>query len=175
VSDGYLGAEDKLILAYRYSSIPSGQFTEEIKDTISTKHAELERDITTVYKQRAVLEDRLKDLNLSSDEEAAEGEGKVEALGQLNEQFTGLRASQDLLKKLLSKFVVQNSGFQAQTINGGVTEISFGRGGIVWGDGNSGFQARTINGGDIVWGDGNLGFQAGTINGGVSRLTFGGK
>jgi hypothetical protein len=158
VSDGYLGAEDKLILAYRYSSIPSGQFTEGIKDTISTKHAELERGITIVNKQLVVLEYKLNDLNLSSDEEAAEVEGKVEVLGQLDEQLKGLKSSQDLLKELLSKIVVWNSGFQAQTINGGVNGIIFGTGG---------------NG--IVGADGNSGFQAGTINGGVWGLVFGGK
>ncbi|OBT59842.1 hypothetical protein VE03_10685 [Pseudogymnoascus sp. 23342-1-I1] len=145
-------------IAKLYSSMSNGQFTEEIKEMISTKRAELGSGSTTVYKQLIVLEDRLNDLNLSSDEEAAEVEGKTEALGQLKEQLIGLKASQDLLKELLSQIVVRNSGFQAQTINGGVNGIIFGRGG---------------NG--IVSADGNSGFQAGTINGGVSHLFFGGK
>ncbi|KAG4427664.1 hypothetical protein IFR05_016852 [Cadophora sp. M221] len=135
------------IISITNLSIPKNQITKKIKETISTMRAKLESGITTVDKQLIVLEDKLEDLNLSSDEEVAEGEGKVEALEQLKEQLGGLRASQKLLNKLMAKFVVRNSGFQAETINGGVN----------------------------VWGDGNSGFQAGTINGGVSDLTFGGK
>ncbi|KAG4426906.1 hypothetical protein IFR05_017611, partial [Cadophora sp. M221] len=107
-------------MANLYSSIPNDQITEEIKETISTMRAELESGITTVDKQLIVLEDKLENLNLSSDEEVAEGEGKVEALEQLKEQLGGLRASQKLLNELMAKFVVRNSGFQAETINGGV-------------------------------------------------------
>ena len=87
-------------------------------------------------------------MNLSDDDEevATPAEGKTEALRQLEEEFKGVKASQKLLHELLSKsqeeavakaagnqsgsitvtFGAQNSGFQAGTINGGVSGTSFG-------------------------------------------------
>jgi hypothetical protein len=96
-----------------------------------------------------VLENKLEELNLSSDDDEGGGsrEGKTEALRQLEEEFKGVKASQKLLNELLSKsqeeavakaagnqsgsttvtFGAQNSGFQAGNINGGVSGITFGR------------------------------------------------
>ena len=87
-------------------------------------------------------------MNLSDDEEevAAPAEGKTEAMRQLEEEVKGLKASQKLLQELLSKsqddavaravgnqsssttvtFGAQNSGFQAGSIEGGVSGINFG-------------------------------------------------
>ncbi|KAH8651581.1 hypothetical protein BGZ60DRAFT_549842 [Tricladium varicosporioides] len=120
--------------------------TEEIKKTISTNHTEVKAAITTADRQLVVLESKLEELGLSSeDDEAAEfREGKTEALRQLEEELKGVKASQKLLNQLLPKsqeeavakaagnqsgsimitFGPQNSGIQAGTINGGVT---FGR------------------------------------------------
>lgn len=101
-------------------------------------------------KQLIVLENKLEELNVSSDdeEEAAErNEGRAEALLQLEEERKVVNASRKLLEELLSKlqeedvakavgnrsgstmvtFGTQNSGFQAGTIGGGVSGISFGR------------------------------------------------
>ena len=94
------------------------------------------------------MESKLEELNLSSDDDEAAGfrEGKLEALRQLEEELKAVEASQKLLNELLSKsqeesvakaagnhspsttvtFGDQNSGFQAGTINGGVSRISFG-------------------------------------------------
>ena len=99
-------------------------------------------------KQLIVLENKVKEINLSDDEEevATPVEGKTEALRQLEEEFKGVKASQKLLNELLSKsqeeavakaagnqsgsitvtFGAQNSGFQAGNINGGVSGINFG-------------------------------------------------
>jgi len=96
-----------------------------------------------------VLENKLEELNLSSDDDETAGsrEGKTEALRQLEEESKGVKASQKLLNELLSKsqeetvakaagnqsgpttvtFGAQNSGFQAGNINGGVSGITFGR------------------------------------------------
>jgi hypothetical protein len=96
-----------------------------------------------------VLENKVKEMNLSDDEEevAIQAKGKTEALRQLEEEFKGVKASQKLLNELLSKsqeetvakaagnqsvpttvtFGAQNSGFQAGNINGGVSGITFGR------------------------------------------------
>lgn len=95
-----------------------------------------------------MLENKLEELNLSSDNDDAAGssEGKTEALRQLEEELKGVKASQKLLNELLSKsqeeviakaagnqsgsitvtFGAQNSGFQAGNINGGVSGIHFG-------------------------------------------------
>jgi hypothetical protein len=95
-----------------------------------------------------VLENKLEELNLISDDDDAAGssEGKTEALRQLEEELKGVKASQKLLNELLSKsqeeavakaagnqsgsitvtFGAQNSGFQAGNINGGVSGIDFG-------------------------------------------------
>lgn len=155
-------------MPYRYSSISQSHITkEETRETIFAKHAEVKSAITTVFKQLVVLEDKLGELKLSSDDEVASSrEGKDETLQQLEVELLALQASQKLLNELLSKLLDQNSGFQAETINGGVSGINFG------GDGNSGFQTGTSG---VRWGDRNSGFQAGTINGGVSGITFGGK
>jgi hypothetical protein len=97
-----------------------------------------------------VLENKLEELNLSSDDEEAAGlkEDKAEALRQVEEERKALYASRKLLDELLSKaqeeaiakataaknqtqstavtFGNNNSGFQAGTINGGVRGIRFG-------------------------------------------------
>ena len=115
---------------------------------ISTKQAEVKSAITTADKQLVVVENKLEELNLSSDDEEAAGsrDGKPEALQQFKEELITVKASQKLLNELLSKsqeealakaagnqshsttvkFGNQNSGFQAGIINGGVSGISFG-------------------------------------------------
>jgi hypothetical protein len=52
-----------------------------------------------------MLENKLEELNLSSDDDEAAGfrDGKTEALRQLEEEFKGVKASQKLLNELLSK------------------------------------------------------------------------
>lgn len=95
-----------------------------------------------------VVENKLEELNLSSDDDDAAGssQGKDEVLQQLEEEFKGVKALQKLLNELLSKsqkeaiakvagnqtdlitvtFGPQNSGFQAGNINGGVNGMNFG-------------------------------------------------
>jgi len=139
----------KLIPFYRYSSIRHTHITEEIKKTISTKQTEIEGAITTADRQLIVLESRLEELNLSSDDQEATGstESNAEALQQLEEEREALNASRKVLDELLSKskeeavakaaaenqshsttatFGNQNSGFQAGSIYGSVSKISFG-------------------------------------------------
>lgn len=95
-----------------------------------------------------VVENKLEELNLSSDDDDAAGstQGKDQVLRQLEEELKGAKASQKLLNELLSKsqeeaiakaagnqtgsitvsFGAQNSGFQAGNINGGVSGMTFG-------------------------------------------------
>lgn len=137
-------------MPYRYSSVRNSHITEEIKKTISTKQAEVKGAITAANKQLVVLENKLEELDLSSDDEDAAGakEGKAEALRQLEEERKALDVSRRLLDELLSKSqeeaVARAAGNQDHS-----TSVKFG--------------------------DHNSGFQAGTISGGVSGIKFGGK
>lgn len=140
-------------IATLYVSVRHTHITEEIKNTISKKQAEVKGAMTTADKQLVVLKDQLEELSLSSDDdETAESrEGKTETLRQLEEELKAIKLSQKLLKELLFKsqeeavvkvaakaggdqnpsttvtFGGQNSGFQAGTINGAVSGLKFGR------------------------------------------------
>jgi hypothetical protein len=61
--------------------------TEEIKKTISAKQAEVQGAITTADRQLVVLENKLEELAVSSDDEETPtpAEGRAEALRQLEE------------------------------------------------------------------------------------------
>jgi peptidoglycan hydrolase CwlO-like protein len=135
-------------LTYRYSSVRNSHITEEIKNTISTKQDEVKGAIITTDKQLVVLENKLGELNLSSDDDDTATEGKAEALRQLEGEREALDAARKLLDELLAKAqeeaVAKVAGNQA-----GSTTVTFG--------------------------DHNSGFQAGNISGGVSGLSFGGK
>lgn len=94
------------------------------------------------------MDDKLEEMNVSSDEEEVAGnkEDKAGALRQLEEERKALDTTRKLLDELLSKtqeeavakaagaqshspnisFGNQNSGFEAGIINGGVSGISFG-------------------------------------------------
>jgi len=135
-------------VATLYSSVRHSHVTEEIKKTISIKQDEVNSAITTADRQLVVLENKLEELNLSSDDDDATGssQGKAEVLRQFEEELKGMKASQKLLNELLSKsqeeaiakvagnqtgsitvsFGAQNSGFQAGNINGGVSGMNFG-------------------------------------------------
>jgi hypothetical protein len=98
-------------------------------------------------RQLVVVEKKLEDLSLSSDDDdkARSSQGKDEVLRQLEEESKGAKASQKLLTKLLSKsqeeaiakaagvktgsftvsFGAQNSGYQIGNINGGVSGMNF--------------------------------------------------
>jgi hypothetical protein len=97
-----------------------------------------------------VLENKLEELNLSSDDDDAAGssEGKTEALRQLKEELKGVKASQKLLNELLSKSQEEAIAKAAGNQSGSIT---------------------------VTFGALNSGFQAGNINGGVNRVNFGGK
>ncbi|KAH7418769.1 hypothetical protein BKA64DRAFT_739149 [Cadophora sp. MPI-SDFR-AT-0126] len=134
-------------VATLYSSVRNSHVTEEIKKAISTKQDEVNGAITTADRQLVVLENKLEELNLSSDDDDATGL-KAEVLRQLEEELKGVKASQKLLNELLSKSKEEAIAKAAGNQTGSIT-VSFG--------------AQ------------NSGFQAGNINGGVSGMTFGGK
>jgi hypothetical protein len=112
---------------------------------MSLAQAEVKGAVSITNKQLVVLESKLEELKLSSDdeEEVSPKEGKAEILQQLGEERKALEASRTLLDELLSKaqedavaraaakgldspttitatFGNQNSGIQAGVINHGV-------------------------------------------------------
>ncbi|OBT39272.1 hypothetical protein VE00_10182 [Pseudogymnoascus sp. WSF 3629] len=144
VSNCRLTITSAVSIATLYISVRHSHITEEIKKTISTTQVEVKSAITTTDKQLVVLESKLEDMDLSDDDEAAgSGGDKSETLRQLEGELKAVKVSQKLLNELLSKsqeeavakaavpstkvtFGNQNSGFQAGTIIGGVSRISFG-------------------------------------------------
>ena len=123
--------------------------TGEIRKTISTAQTEIKGAIASKDRQLVVLEHRLEELNLSSDEEAENIESKAQALQQVEEERSTAKLSRKLLDELLSKSQEDAVAKAAAENKSGSTTVTFG--------------------------NNNLGFQAGTISGGVSNLTFGKK
>jgi hypothetical protein len=112
---------------------------------MSLVQVEIKGAVTTTAKQLVVLESKLEELNLSSDddEEAGTKEGKAEALQQLGEERKALEASRTLLDELSSKAqeeAVAKAAAKRQDSATTVTTVKFG-------DQNSGQQAGVINGG----------------------------
>jgi hypothetical protein len=97
-----------------------------------------------------VVENKLEELNLSSDDDdaASSGRGKDEVLRQIKEELKGTKASQKLLNELLSRSQEEAIAKAAGNQTGSIT---------------------------VTFGAQNSGFQAGNINGGVSGMKFGGK
>lgn len=60
--------EHKLILSYEYSFVRYSHIADAIRQTISTQQAEVKSAITIMDKQLLVLESKLKELTLSSDD-----------------------------------------------------------------------------------------------------------
>lgn len=137
--------------AYRYSSVRNSHLTEEIKNSISLKQNEVNGAITTTDNQLVVLQNRLEELELSSDEEEEimSARGKDEALQRMKNERDALDTSRKLLQELLVKSQEESVAKAALGSQDTSTKISFG--------------------------EKNSGFQAGIIHGAVSGLTFGGK
>jgi hypothetical protein len=121
---------------------------------MSLVQAEIKGAVTTTDKQLVVLESKLEELNLSSDddEEAGPKEGKAEAFQQLEEERKALGASRMLLEELLLKAqedAVAKAAAKSQD------------------------SSTTVN--TVTFGNQNSGQQAGVINGGVHGAVFGGR
>ncbi|KAF2030277.1 hypothetical protein EK21DRAFT_88978 [Setomelanomma holmii] len=136
-------------IATLYSSVRHTHITEDIRGTMSLVQAEMEGAVTTTNKQLVVLESKLEELNLSSDddEEASSREGKAEVLQQLEEERKALEVSRTLLNELLSKAqeeAVAKAAAKSQASSTTVTDVKFG-------NDNRGFQAAVNNGGNFSW------------------------
>jgi hypothetical protein len=96
---------------------------------MSLVQADIKSAVTTTAKQLLVLENKLDELNLSSDndEEAGPKEGKAEALQQLEEERKEIEASRTLLDELLLKAqeeAVAKAAAKAQNSSTTVTTVT---------------------------------------------------
>ncbi|KAF2022748.1 hypothetical protein EK21DRAFT_105632 [Setomelanomma holmii] len=130
-------------IATLYSSVRHTHITEDIRGTMSRFRAEVKGAVTTTNKQLVVLESKLEELNLSSedDEEAGSKEGKAEVLQQLEEERKALEASRTLLDELLLKAQEEAvSRAAAKALESSTTMTA------TFGDYNSGYQVGVHNG-----------------------------
>lgn len=133
----------------RYSSVRHTHITEDIRGTMSLVQAEIKGAVTITDKQLVVLESKLEELNLSSDddEEAGSKDGKAKALQQLEEERKAMEASRRLLDELLSKAQEEAVAKAAAKAPESSTTVT-----TKFGDYNSGVQAGVMNGGVVFKG-----------------------
>jgi hypothetical protein len=98
--------------------------------------------ITATHKQLAVLEHRMNEMNLSSDNEATAGseENKTESSRQLEQEREAVNASRRLLDELLAKA-------QEEAVARAATKSQSSSSTVRFGDHNSGMKVHTLNGG----------------------------
>ncbi|KAK8012069.1 ribonuclease F1 [Apiospora arundinis] len=127
-------------VAVLYASIRNGHVAEEIRNVISSRQSEIADAIRTTEARLQAVEDGMTKLDLGPSEQDQQRRGE--------EEEKAFAVSLTLLRELLLKlqtetvakaaaqsqgsvgtvtFGKQNSGFQAGTINGGVSGISFGK------------------------------------------------
>jgi TolA-binding protein len=121
---------------------------------MSLVQEEVKGAVTTTNKQLVILESKLEELNLSSEDDEVAGlkEDRAEALKQLEQERRALEASRTLLDELLSKAqeeALAKAAAKSQDSSTTVTNVTFG--------------------------NQNSGQQAGVINGGVHGAVFGGR
>jgi hypothetical protein len=109
---------------------------------MSMKYADVKSAITATDKQLAVLEHRMGEMNLSSDdEETAGSEGdKAKAMRQLEQEREAVSVSRRLLDELLSKAQEDAVARAAAKNQGSLNTVTFGHQ-------KSGMQVHTFNGG----------------------------
>ncbi|KAF1974571.1 hypothetical protein BU23DRAFT_504989 [Bimuria novae-zelandiae CBS 107.79] len=141
-------------IATLYSSVRHSHITEDIKKTISEKQEEVKSAITATDKQLIILDNKLEELNLSSDDGvvAEPNEDKTKALQQYEEERKAIVASRRLLDELLSR--AQEEAVAKAAAKG---------------------QASSTTVGSVTFGNQNSGLQTGVINGGVHGAIFGRK
>ncbi|KAF2008321.1 hypothetical protein BU24DRAFT_429464 [Aaosphaeria arxii CBS 175.79] len=141
-------------IATLYSSVRHSHITEDIKKTISEKQEEVKSAITATDRQLIVLDNKLEELGLSSDDEVAVGpdEDKAKALQQYEEERKAIVASRRLLDELLSR--AQEEAVAKAAAKG---------------------QVGSTTVGSVTFGNQNSGLQTGVINGGVHGTMFGGN
>lgn len=129
--------------------------TEDIRKTISEKQDEVQGVITATDKQLIVLDNKLKELSLSSDDDEDADEpddDKAKALQQHEEERKAVAASRRLLDALLARA-------QEEAVAKAAAKD----------------QASSTTVGNVTFGNQNSGLAAAVINGGVHGAVFGGR
>lgn len=124
----------------RYSSIRSTHITEEIKETISTKEAEISSAITSTDTQLAEIETSLGELHLSDagEEQSEDVETVAITTRQIEVERNALRSSRQLLEALFSKANEEALLKAASETQSRLMHVTFGNQG-------KGFQIGTNN------------------------------
>lgn len=115
-----------------------------MKRLISTQRNDINGAITAADRQMIILANKVEELGLDDEEHDEEGnssptDDRADALRQLEEERKALNTAQKLLEELLAKSHEQAIG-KAALIQSGSSTVNFG-------DNNSGFQAGSIAGG----------------------------
>jgi hypothetical protein len=138
--DGYYHGS-LLTTPHRYSTIRTTTMTDEIKKELSARQAEMTATISTVDTQVGQAEQSLTEMRLAEedgsgqeDEEDMEG-----AAWAIEEELAMLRSSQETMRELISSMQAELAERAAGGAGASSTNVSFG-------PNNSGFQAGTISG-----------------------------
>jgi hypothetical protein len=133
---GYL-----LTTPHRYSTIRTTTMTEEIKRELSARQAEMTATISTVDTQVGLAEQSLTQMRLTEEHQSGqEDEEDMEgAAWAIEDELAMLRSSQETMRKLISSMQAELAERAAGGVSNSSTSVSFG-------DNNVGFQAATISG-----------------------------
>jgi hypothetical protein len=130
-----------LTTPYSYSTIRNTTMTEEIKKELSARQAEMTAIISTVDTQVGLAEQSLTQMRFNEEDRSCqEVEDDMEgATWAIEEELTMLRASQETMRELISSMQAELAERAAGGVCNTSTSVSFG-------NNNSGFQAGTISG-----------------------------
>jgi hypothetical protein len=130
-----------LTTLHSYSTIRTTTFTEEIKKELSARHAEMTATISTVDTQVVLAEQSLTQIRLTEEDQTSqEVEEDIEgATWAIEEELAMLRSSQETMRELISSMQAELAERAAGGVSASSTSVSFG-------NNNSGFQAGTISG-----------------------------
>jgi small-conductance mechanosensitive channel len=129
-----------LIIIYRYSSIRSGNITEQIKTSISARETEISTAISSTGMQLAAVETRLEEvqLNDASENQIQDAGNAANTIKQVEEERNTLASSRKLLEELLGR-VREEAVFKA------TSEMQTSSTHITFGNLERGFQIGTNN------------------------------
>jgi hypothetical protein len=138
-----------LITLHSYSTIRTSTMTEEIKNELSARQAEMTATISTVLTQVGLAEQSLMQMRLTEEDQLSQEvqEDMEGAAWAIEDEVAMLRFSQETMRELISSMQAELAERAAGGVSDSSTSVSFG--------------------------DNNSGFQAGTISGSVSGLSFG--
>jgi hypothetical protein len=138
-----------LTTLHSYSTIRTSTMTEEIKNELSARQAEMTATISTILTQVGLAEQSLMQMRLTEEDQLSQEvqEDMEGAAWAIEDEVAMLRFSQETMRELISSMQAELAERAAGGISDSSTSVSFG--------------------------DNNSGFQAGTISGSVSGLSFG--